>query len=362
MKKYKLRNITAICILMVIACLSSFATVSAVGYDDYDPSRNGSISVKVDSDAKDIEMTLFDVADMNNGEYVLNSSFEKSGENLTDLSNAEKVKKVAKNLEKYASDNAIQGIASKIGDDGIANFADVKSTKLYLAVQSSESEEFEIQPLLVAVPYNSDGKWIYDISVEAKFTKNPKQIGAVILNKTNMENKVLEGAVFAFQSKTYYTDASKVPANAEKGKDSNGTYYWSTVSAELKTDKNGQIAVENLKYGTYRFIEVKAPANYKLNSTPNVFDIKEYGTIKVENDFYVADEGNPVILNVKNEPVPVESSVPESSIPESSTSQPSNPVITGDNMNKYIFIGVAVAASLAVIIVIFVVAGKKKKK
>ncbi|WP_077307240.1 SpaA isopeptide-forming pilin-related protein [Terribacillus halophilus] len=40
------------------------------------------------------------------------------------------------------------------------------------------------------------------------------------------------------------------------------------VKEELVTDANGQIIVEDLKPGTYQFIETKAPTGYELDSTP----------------------------------------------------------------------------------------------
>ncbi|QXE01095.1 SpaA isopeptide-forming pilin-related protein [Terribacillus sp. DMT04] len=40
------------------------------------------------------------------------------------------------------------------------------------------------------------------------------------------------------------------------------------VKEQLVTDENGEIAVEDLKPGTYQFIETKAPAGYELDNTP----------------------------------------------------------------------------------------------
>lgn len=57
-----------------------------------------------------------------------------------------------------------------------------------------------------------------------------------------------------------------------------------------------------------------------------------------------------------------ESSSVSQSTDESSTPQSSDTVITGDDMAKYIIIGVVVAASLAVIIVLVITSNKKKKK
>ena len=118
-----------------------------------------------------------------------------------------------------------------------------------------------------------------------------------------------------------------------------------------------------------------------LNEKPRVFDIDKAGRIELKEDIgeYVAKDGDPVFLIFKNDlgTTPPESSIPEYesevSPPPSSTpvisipstpstpSEPSNPpIITGEDVAKFIIIGVVVGVSL-IAVVLLIVLGKKKK-
>src|SRR5690606_22867014 len=87
------------------------------------------------------------------------------------------------------------------------------------------------------------------------------------LKKVDKDNNeiVLAGAVFELQS--------------ADGK---------TLEEGLLTNSEGKLIVENLKPGTYQFVETKAPEHYKLDETPIVFTIEKGQeitlTVKAENE------------------------------------------------------------------------------
>lgn len=335
--KFKfLKKKIAVCLLCTLACCFSVLTVGAT---DIEPLQEGSVTVNVEPEAEGVEMQLYDVADFIDGKYQLNSSFVGSNVDLTDLQDADSSQLAAENLQTYAKDKSLTGSATNINSDGKAVFTNLSTEKLYLVVQTSASD-YTIQPLLACVPYMDGNTPVYDVTITAKFTKDV--YSAVILNKVGAEDKALQGAVFSFQSKAYYTDASQLPQNADKGKDSNGTYFWKSYGADLTTNAQGQIVVEKLPFGDYRFIEVEAPKGYKLDSTPHEFSLNSVGTVKVENDIYKKDSGNIAELTVKNELIPVTPSEPSENPPVNP------PVLTSDPSNIVPFVLMIIIAGTVI--------------
>lgn len=335
--RYKLnKRIIAVCISCVLACCFSVLTVAAT---DIAPTQTGSVTVTVEPEAEGVEMQLYAVADFINGKYQLNDSFAACNVDLTDLQDADSSQLAAETLQSFAKDKSLAGTPANINSDGKAVFTNLSSETLYLVVQTSASD-YTIQPLLTCVPYMDGNTPVYDITITAKFTKDV--YSAVILNKVGAEDKALQGAVFSFQSKTYYTDASQLPQNADKGKDSNGTYFWKSYGADLTTNAQGQIVVEKLPFGDYRFIELEAPKDYKLDSTPHEFSLNSVGTVKVENGIYKKDSGNIAELTVKNELIPITPSEP-------SENPPINPpVLTSDPSNIVPFVLMIIIAGTVI--------------
>ncbi|QAR53403.1 adhesin [Bacillus aerophilus] len=79
---------------------------------------------------------------------------------------------------------------------------------------------------------------------------NDLKTGAVQLTKLGEKNDVLEGAEFKL-----------VDANGKE------------IKTGLVTDENGKIIVNDLKPGTYQFVETKAPFGHELDETPVTFAI-----------------------------------------------------------------------------------------
>ncbi|WP_431793115.1 SpaA isopeptide-forming pilin-related protein [Bacillus altitudinis] len=79
---------------------------------------------------------------------------------------------------------------------------------------------------------------------------NDLKTGAVQLTKLGEKNDVLEGAEFKL-----------VDANGKE------------IKTGLVTEENGKIIVNNLKPGTYQFVETKAPFGHELDETPVTFAI-----------------------------------------------------------------------------------------
>lgn len=324
--RYKyLKKITAMLLLCAFALSFSIMGVNATD------TKLGSVTVEVNEVAQGIKLKLIEVADYIDGKYVLNENFKDCEVSFDGWESIETAKKVSETLESYAKDKNISGIVSEIQSDGKAYFTNLTSDKLYLIIQPEDDDEYVIQPLITVMPYMTGNQEIYDVKINAKFAdNNTLSQSAVILNKLGDNTEVLAGAVFSFQSKTYYNSTENIPDNVEKGSDAQGNYYWKSYGSDLTTNAQGQIVVKKLPLGTYRFIETQAPTGYKLDATPHEFTLSKHGSVKLENDRYVCRAGAIVELTVVNTKNDTESSVP---------SEPSTPIKTSDDSNNtpYIF-------------------------
>lgn len=351
MKKLFSGRILALIMMMCVVC-SNFITASSLPEE---AAADGSIEVKVVDFAEKTQLDLYKVASLNEkSQYDLFDEYKDSGADLSDLNVASKSQLAAEKLTEYAVKLEPEKSAL-VDSDGLAVFNEVEASNiLYLICQKNNEEIISISPMLVLLPYYDDNEEMHKTAaIDAKYTDNRKESkGAIILNKTDDKNSPLADAVFKFEKKVYSTDTVSNSDNKDQ-------YVWETVSEALVTDKNGQLVAEQLPLGEYRFTETKAPKGYILDSTPYDVVVKSEATIRVENNKYVPDGGTPVIITVVNNPVPVESSIvsePPSSVPPT----PDKPVVTGEDIAKFIIIGVIVAVSLVAVILLFVLGRKKK--
>lgn len=212
-----------------------------------------------------------------------------------------------KDLEKYYSTNStalpsvedyttetgeIKG--TKVGDeittnkDGIAKFEKL-ALGFYVVVETKTPDKVTkaIKPFLVSVPMTTtDGEnWLYDVHV---YPKNKTTYGGVTLEKQgNTEKDKLAGVTFVLQKKTTNT-WTDVTTSERDEKDLN-----------LVTDGNGQIRVDGLSQGTYRFIEKNRGDNYGYimdGETTYEFVVGADGQIT-----YNGETKKDITITVKNE-------------------------------------------------------------
>lgn len=144
-------------------------------------------------------------------------------------------------------------VGSQITTDtnGIAAFENLE-LGFYVVVETKTPDKVTtaVEPFLVSVPMTTtDGdNWLYDVHV---YPKNGTTYGGVTLEKQgNTKEEKLAGVKFELQKKN--GDTWTNVTNSE----SNGSVL------DLVTDKNGQIRVDGLSQGTYRFIETDRGNNY----------------------------------------------------------------------------------------------------
>lgn len=176
------------------------------------------------------------------------------------------------------------------GADGTAAFTNLE-LGFYVVIETSTPDKVTTPaaPFLVSIPMttvNGDN-WLYDVHV---YPKNKTTYGGVTLEKQGKDGAKLQGVTFVLQKKNgdTWTDVTT--------KESDGT------ALNLTTGENGQINVEGLSQGTYRFIETDRGGNdgYIMDgATTYEFIVTASGKIKYPTT--ATTESNNIIITVNNE-------------------------------------------------------------
>ncbi len=362
-------------VFFVLTCLLLCTlTVSAADGDV----TMGTVNIKgLSSEAEGVTLVAYEIGYYDGENYVLHSAFEESGVSLEDIGIADshEVKEISEILSAYAQSKSVDVVAeTKVDKDGNASFELPAVDKLYVVSQKDGKTVAKISPFIVLLPYRTiDGEEKIVLDASSKVTVGIERCD-VVLNKVDADKKALEGAVFKFEKKEYYMEdfSDKLPSDVEKGTDDEGNYYWKTLSDKLVTNEHGQIVVQELLFGSYRFTEVKAPKGFVLNKETINFDIVAQGTVKLDGGIYVEDEGEPVILTVTNEkekdekedepgtePTSAPPTNPPTSAPTSAPTTPAGTVFTMDGLTgTIVFVSGVAVISLAVALM----SSKKKKE
>ena len=155
--------------------------------------------------------------------------------------------------------------------EGIAAFTGLE-LGFYVVIETTTPDKVTTpaKPFLVSIPMttvNGDS-WLYDVHV---YPKNKTTYGGVTLEKQGKDGAKLQGVTFVLQKQNGDTWENVT------AKESDGT------ALSLTTNKNGQITVDGLSQGTYRFIETDRGDNdgYIMDGvTAYQFTVKADGTIE----------------------------------------------------------------------------------
>ena len=175
----------------------------------------------------------------------------------------------------------------KTGTDGTAAFTDL-DLGFYVVIETSTPDKVTTPaaPFLVSIPMttvNGDS-WLYDVHV---YPKNKTTYGGVTLEKKGKDGAKLQGVTFVLQKQNGDTWTNVTT------KESDGT------ALLLTTDENGQINVDGLSQGTYRFIETDRGNNdgYIMDgATTYEFTVTSEGKIT-----YGGKTDNNIAVSVTNE-------------------------------------------------------------
>lgn len=238
---------------------------------------------KDDSKMKALEgagFTIYKVADVNE----LKNYYSTNPTNLPKVSKY--VDENGKIKSAYSSKKVGEEVKTTAG--GIAEFKTL-DLGFYVVIETTTPAKVTtpVEPFIVSVPMTTkDGdNWLYDVHV---YPKNKTTYGGVTLEKQgNTDTEKLADVTFVLQKKNG-TSWEPVTTN-----DSTGETY------DLKTNANGQINVEGLSQGTYRFIETDCGNNdgYIMDgATTYEFTVNSNGTIT-----YNSKNDKNIKITVKNE-------------------------------------------------------------
>lgn len=158
----------------VLAALTLLVWCAAPAFalEVVDLSRTGSIKVSLyDSETSEAvgggTLTLYRVAkvqkDNANLSFVYTNGFEDCGVELGDLSEGELAGWIAEKIAATAESTTVE-----ISDLGVAEFGDLE-VGLYLVVQTTAAENYNVvNPFLVSVPIQENGKYVYDVDALPK--------------------------------------------------------------------------------------------------------------------------------------------------------------------------------------------------
>ena len=175
----------------------------------------------------------------------------------------------------------------KTDNEGIAKFENL-ALGFYVVIETTTPDKVTTPatPFLVSIPMTTvDGdNWLYDVHV---YPKNKTTYGGVTLEKQGKDGAKLQGVTFVLQKQNGDTWENVT------AKESDGT------ALSLTTDENGQINVDGLSQGTYRFIETDRGTNYGYimdGATTYEFTVTSEGKIT-----YGGKTDNNIKVSVTNE-------------------------------------------------------------
>lgn len=244
----------------------------------------GEINDKVPEDAKPLEgvgFTIYKVADDKEIEKYYSQSPDKLPdvkEYVTDGKINPKYSAVKLDDSGAASENG-DNEELKTNDKGIASFTNL-DVGFYVVIETTTPDKVTApaDPFIVSVPMTkADGSgWLYDVHV---YPKNTTTYGSVTLIKNGNKNTTLSGVKFKLEKQSgtgwiQVTESDKTDENNHK------------IKLNLVTNTNGEITVDGLSQGKYRFTEINRGDNagYIMDGVSTYeFTINEKGEVTYNN-------------------------------------------------------------------------------
>ena len=239
---------------------------------------------------KDVGFTIYQVADVDD----LTNYYST---NPTSLPNATSYYTgTGKNVRVNADAKKV-GSEVKTDVNGVATFENL-ALGIYLVVETTSPEIVTRprEPFLVAVPMTIDGDdWLYNVHVYPKNTV----VGGVSLVKTGKGGAKLEGVTFVLQKQNDDATWTNIIKKSTAAGDNTG------ADLTLVTNTEGQINVDGLSSGTYRFIETDRGDNggYIMDgATAYQFTVGADGKVTYHSDSADSDSAAAdTTIDVKNE-------------------------------------------------------------
>lgn len=168
-------------ILVLAVWLMGSVPSASVYAQDYDSSREGSVTINLDdlgTEFSNVVFTCYKVADVDTGvnlRWVLATELEHLSLDLNALKTAGEYQDTANLLKTEVGKTSISGQQAKTDASGQAVFTALEQG-VYLLVQTDTASYGTVEPFLVAIPYTENGsEWVYDVQTETKGEPLPEE-------------------------------------------------------------------------------------------------------------------------------------------------------------------------------------------
>lgn len=179
MKMKRFKKALAAVMLLVTCCASTVFAAEPLTQEDPMENRDkqGTINIQLTDEKEEnnksgIRFYCLKVADVVNGEYVLEADYQQSNVDLNTIENAESLKEAAEKLAGYENKDG----QSEITDEkGCVSFSNLE-VGVYLVYAEDKPSYDVIESSLVAIPMwdEVEENMMYEVNVEPKHTPRPE--------------------------------------------------------------------------------------------------------------------------------------------------------------------------------------------
>ena len=254
-----IRNIIAVfvCIFALIFTVIPAIPVNAL---EIETDAAASLTVTLAPDGKPLQgavYVLYKVADVSPDVKFTMHDIYKDAKMSADVNHftASNWRIIATTLNGYVAHKGIApDYAAETDKDGIASFRDLPCG-LYLVKGLpvlSGSEYIIPTPFIISLPSESDKEWIYDVSMNAKYTKHPES--------EEVHVEVLK----VWRDEISHKRPPQIVVNLY-----NGTEFYDSVV--LNKDNNWKFSWQNLPLGDWSVYEQNIPAGYLVSIEQQVY-------------------------------------------------------------------------------------------
>ncbi len=177
-------------LLAIILAVTFQVPAFALTTDQIDMDQKGNIHITVEFQGEPVAgeaFRLIKVADIKTeGEqtgYTFTDEFMKFDGSLENVGESNAAVSLAKTLKDYVKDNNVQGDIKYAGEDGKIAYTNLE-LGLYLVIQEDKPDGYvDINPFLVSVPDEIEGKIAYDVDASPKID---------VYRKNSQTDKIIE--------------------------------------------------------------------------------------------------------------------------------------------------------------------------
>lgn len=260
-----MKNKTNRILLMVVLTFSLIlGLVQTTFAQSYEKDKKGSLTVTLadqGTELANVQLLLYKVGSIRDSEVILQYDLDKalssSKVNFDELKTADDAIKAAETLAGLVGDSGITPMKQVTDSKGVVKFENLDQG-MYLIVQEGTAKYGIVSPLLMSIPYSTDGNdWEYDVTIYPKAQKHEAKGSISVTKEIYYLNDDYELVPLTAVEDTYrvglFCDAEgTVPYGS-------GSDYIKTI--KLKGQHSNTVTYKNLPAGTYYIFELDLNGN-----------------------------------------------------------------------------------------------------